>query len=280
MIKIIYVIIYYLGIHKIVRKLNQCKKVTIILYHNIGCEEFKSHVDEINKFYNIIELQDYIRWRCDSGSFSMPENALVITFDDGVKELYNLKIIFEELGVKPTIFLIAGLLNTNIQPWDYKIEPAEKREKMKYLNKEERNKFINNEFSEVKNSHRVMLNRYEIEEMRDVVDFQSHTVTHESLITCTKEESLYEIIKSKEILEKNFKLKINCIAYPFGLYTEREKTLTKFSGYECGLSVDPGYNDNNTDIYAVKRFCVNGNDDKYKLHLKITGVWKYFKTFI
>src|ERR1035441_10495319 len=80
----------------------------------------------------------------------------------------------------------------------------------------------------------------QINEMRDYVNFQSHTIFHPCLTKCNYDEAKEEILKSKIILERDYQLNINALAYPNGDYTNREIVICKSAGYKCAITVDAG----------------------------------------
>ncbi len=72
---------------------------------------------------------------------------------------------------------------------------------------------------------------------------------------------------------------INTISYPNGDYSKRDIELAKKAGYECGITVDFGFNNNKPDLFRLKRISVNDTSDINELIVKSTGVWGFFKTF-
>ena len=113
---------------------------------------------------------------------------------------------------------------------------------------------------------------------KQYVNIQSHTMFHPSLPKCSDSEARMEIFNAKKLLEKDYGLKINAIAYPNGDYSERDIELSKQSGYKCGITVDFGYNTIKTDIFRLKRLDVNDAGDINEFIVKSSGVWDFFKT--
>ena len=79
-------------------------------------------------------------------------------------------------------------------------------------------------------------------------------------------------------MEKEYGLKIDSIAYPNGDYSDRDIALAKEAGYECGVTVDFGYNTPRTDLFRLKRLSVNDTANFDELAVKASGVWQFFKT--
>ncbi|TNE47349.1 MAG: polysaccharide deacetylase family protein, partial [Bacteroidetes bacterium] len=122
------------------------------------------------------------------------------------------------------------------------------------------------------------LDRQQIEEMKPYVNFQAHTVFHPCLPKCTEAEARWALNKGKEILEHDFELSINALAYPNGDYSDRDIRLAQAAGYKLGLTVDFGYNTLHTDPFRLKRLSVDDYDDVDTLALKASGIWAFLKT--
>ena len=122
------------------------------------------------------------------------------------------------------------------------------------------------------------LQKEQIEEMKYYINMQSHTLFHPILPKCSFNEAKKEIFKSKEILENEYSLNINAIAYPNGDYSDRDINYSKDAGYKCGITVDYGFNTQDTDIYKLKRLSVNDTDSIDELIVKASGVWAFLKT--
>jgi hypothetical protein len=124
---------------------------------------------------------------------------------------------------------------------------------------------------------RQALTNEEIEEMKSIVEFQSHTMFHPILTKCSDTKSYEEIYNSKISLELKYNIYINDIAYPNGDYSKREIEFAKEAGYECGLTLDPGSNTNFTDMYKLKRICIFDEDTINELIVKTSGIWGSIK---
>ncbi len=86
------------------------------------------------------------------------------------------------------------------------------------------------------------------------------------------------MITAKQMLETEYKLPINAIAYPNGDYSDRDIAISKEAGYTCGITVDFGYNTIHTDLFRLKRLSVNDTGNLDELAVKASGVWAFFKT--
>jgi len=263
-----------------IREFVQKKKVTIILYHNLKPEQADKHFKILKSKYNIISLKDYIKKR-KLGKDNLPSKSLIITFDDGYKSVYQLKSILKKYKIHVTIFLCSRIVGTNRHFWwDYDID-KNKREYLKNIPDKKRLEILRKlGFEEEKEfEDRQALSKDEIEEMKNIVDFQSHTMFHPILPNCNTERAYEEISQSKIDLENNYGLKIYALSYPNGNYSEREITIVKEAGYECAVTVDLGFNSKNTDLFRLKRICIDDVADVDELLVTVSGLWDFLLDF-
>jgi len=126
---------------------------------------------------------------------------------------------------------------------------------------------------------RQALSKDEIEEMKNIVDFQSHTMFHPILTKCSAERANKEILQSKMDLENNYGLRIYALSYPNGDCSDREILMAKKAGYECGITVDLGFNSQNTDLFRLKRICIDDVADINELLVTVAGLWDFLLRF-
>ena len=238
------------------RELLQKNKVTILLENEKAAEQTFKYLTEN---YNVIELDKFLEAVVARNSNLLPKKSLIVTFDDGHIGNYKIYPIIEKYKIPITIFLCAGIINTNRYYWrKYKNKDINTLSLKKLPNHERLDKLENVGFTETKEFEKPQaLNKKQIEEMSSIVNFQSHTLFHPILPNCTDDEAKREIKNSKLLLENDYKLRINAISYPNGDYSERDISLCKNAGYKCGITVDHGFNTINTDLFRLKRFIIN-----------------------
>lgn len=273
---ILYRSLVCIGAASLFRRLKQRNKATIILYHDISCELFEQHLITLKKYYQIISLQDYFRYREAKQPF--PEYTLIITFDDGYKGNYKLLPILERYQIPITIFLCSGIINTSRHYW---FEEVKDSQPLKYIPERERLKRLKalSGFDRIQEyEDRQALNQYEIEQMKTWVDFQGHTEFHPCLPYCEAGDSKRELLQSAEVLRHQYGLNINTISYPNGDYTSRE--LEYCHGiYDYGVTVNIGVNDLHTEALQLKRIPIRDDDSVAKLQLKVSTFWYFIRCF-
>ena len=269
------------GLPYFIREVAQRRRVTILVYHKLSPEVADRHFEALRRSYNIISLADYLDGRTNRRQ-QLPPKALVITLDDGHKGNYALKPLLEKYGITATVFLCSGLAGTNRHFW-FEIEMSNSlRQALKSVSDKERLKLLAGMgFTETAEQvTRQALSATEIEDMKCVVDFQSHTVYHPLLPQCSDQRAFDEISDSKIELEDKFGLLINALAYPNGDYSTREIVAAEKCGYRCALTLDLGFNSRTTPAFQLKRICINDDAGLDELFVKASGVWGFLKNLV
>jgi peptidoglycan/xylan/chitin deacetylase (PgdA/CDA1 family) len=270
----------YSGLPAIIRNLKQKKKVTILLFHDPSPTAFEKTVSYLKKNYNIISLNSAIEAIQKKGIQHLPKKSMVLTFDDGHIGNFDLLPIVKKYKVPITIFICSGIVNTKRHFWfKEKVQAIHKINLKRMRNKERLNILRDAHFNQEKEFKNAQaLNNNQIQKMIPHVSIQGHTVFHPILPTCEESEAKLEISESKTFIENTFNIKVNSIAYPNGDYCNRDIQLVKNAGYEAGLTVDYGFNDNSTDLYRMKRISVNDTENQNELIVKASGLWGFLKT--
>lgn len=197
--------------------------IPVLYYHSIqksGSNElmmdpklFRSHLQWLknNNYVSLTmdELYSYLKFNT-----KIPENSVVITFDDGYLDNHtNAMPLLKEFGYDSTVFMVSSFTgNENFLTID----------NLKELDK-------NNVFIE------------------------SHSNTHPKLSELSFQEQKNELETSKNTLENYLCRKVEYIAYPYGSYNENTLKLSQDIGYKLGLSTDSGWANGSSPLYAVPR---------------------------
>lgn len=170
----------------------------------------------------------------------LPENPILITFDDGYKDNYrNALPILKQHAQKATVFLISDYVNT------YE----------KYLTWQQ------------------------VQEMQQAgISFGSHTLSHMVLTQASSPEEVQkQLTKSKEALEWHLGQKVEYIAYPCGTYDQSIIDMTKAAGYKAAFTVNFGRDRPGDSSYALNRIPVFGCNShtflRFRLRLKFTQIF-------
>mgnify|MGYP001173718343 CR=1 FL=1 len=279
MTQLLFKILRFSGLPFLVREIIQRNRVTILMFHDISRDVAERVFSYLSKHYNFINLNDYLN-ACHNGNQSkLPEKALIITFDDGHIRNYELLPVIKKYNIPVTIFLCAGIVNTNRHYWFLHNRLNGSSGRLKNMANQQRLTYLAKQgfYQDKEYDTPQALTKKQIEEMRTYVNFQAHTIFHPCLPTCSDDESWKEISESKEVLENEFGLNINALAYPNGDHTAREVQLSKQAGYTCAVTTKPGFNTLQSDLFRLKRLSVNDTNDLNELIVKASGVWGFFK---
>lgn len=224
------------------------EKVTVLLYHNIDAKLFKIHLDYLEKSYNFISLKTLADTVTFSNWAGLPSSPLVITFDDGWKENFQLLQVIKKRSLPVTIFLPTELIFTRRKIWNYVLDRTASQyqlnQSLKSLPNQQRIQFLKetvnfsatDEFEE-----RDFLSRTEINAMLKDIDFQSHGVWHSVLTQCDDDELSYEVEQSKKFIDEEIGQKCFAFAYPYGRNDERVRAAVETAGYQIGRAANTPY---------------------------------------
>lgn len=155
--------------------------------------------------------------RAYRGEESLPEKAVIITFDDGHRDLHdNALPLLVKYDFKATIFVITGRLDRE----DFLLE-GQLREMVK----------------------------------SGYIEVGSHTVSHEYLGVIDK-WAREEVFRSKEFLEDNLAVKVEAFSYPGGSRNVRVESLVKEAGYRAAVGTTAGLATEKSNPYELPRLRV------------------------
>ena len=275
---IVYKLLRYSGVAWLWREIVQRGKVTFLLFHDMDVVDAERNFTYLKKHYHIIGLSDYLI--AVQNQTKLPKKSVVITFDDGHVSNYQMLPAIQRLQIPVTIFLCSSIVGTQRHFWFRHSEWMKSQvEALKQLSNQQRLEALKQFGFEQQKEYddTQALSKEQIAEMKDVVDFQSHTCYHPILPQCDNEEAQREIAESKQQLESDFGLEISALSYPNGDYSLRDIKIAKDAGYSCGVTVDSGYKDSHTDLFRIKRFSVNDAKTITELMVKASGCYALMK---
>ena len=200
-------------------------KVIVLNYHKIDNmnislsvlpKDFEAQMKYLkeNNFHTITPDELYSAL---SGSTELPENPVLITFDDGYEDNYVYAYpILQKYGFKGTIFVITSFLDKNMKNY-------------------------------------VTWEQAEEMEASGTISIQSHTVTHSSMTELSDEQLRHELADSKQAIESHLNKPIHFIAYPTGTYNLHIAQLVKEAGYDGAFTIKYGSVNKGSNIYALER---------------------------
>ena len=237
------------------------KGLPALMYHKIGdypkgsalkklwvtAKDFRRQLEYLKaRGYTSVHFSDLRD--AELGAAPMPKNPVLITFDDGYANNYELAFpILQELGMKGNIFLVYGTTDRH-NAWH---NPAGEP----WL---------------------PMLSWEQALRMQDskVIEFGSHTMGHRNLEQIPLEEGRWELAESKKRLEDKLGREMVGFAYPYGAgaYNPRVRSLARSAGYRYDFAIKQGISPWPWDPESgpLKRLLIRGDDSMLDFHLNLT----------
>ena len=180
------------------------------MYHHILPKSgfIASSVDQFEKQMRFLYENGYKTLTSDEffqyklGRLKLPKKSVFITFDDGWRNNYIYAYpVLKKYNLKATLFIVT----------DWIENASKKKEDFEPLQHKECKKIA------PVNPSKVILSWDEIEKMRDIFDFHSHTHTHRDFYfeKCSWDE---EFEKSKEIIKNRLGFETKHLCWPRGKY--------------------------------------------------------------
>jgi peptidoglycan/xylan/chitin deacetylase (PgdA/CDA1 family) len=270
-----YLVVRLSGIGYLFRVFFARNNVTIVLYHRPNPEVFEKHLSYFCRRYNFISMPELISAIYNEDWKTIPQYPLIITFDDGWKENYDLLEIIRKFNVRPTIFLTSHLIDTCRNFWTTICTTEEK----KHLKSIKNTQMLSELYDRFKYcpcqeypNNRQVLNLTEISEMKDFVDFGLHSCFHTILPKCSEQEKRKEILECKDKVEELVGTHSEAFSYPNGEYDDESIKILKEYGIKIARTTEFGWNSKKTDPFKLKAVAVSDNSNVNKLVTEITGV--------
>lgn len=116
-----------------------------------------------------------------------------------------------------------------------------------------------------------ILNKAQIKEMSDLINFQGHTMTHPNLPDIKIEDAEKELSVSKKVIEEITGKPVTVFAYPTGLYNKQILDITK-KHYQYAVWNGGGLYTTTDDPYIMKRVYIPRELDVKGFERKIKGL--------
>jgi len=221
-------------------------EVPVLIYHRIlsnpkepgetvvSIDRFKEQMQYLkDNGYTTISMAELVSYM--KGSGSVPDKAVVLTFDDGWKEMAAVTQILNQHNFKASFWII-----------------PDKGIGGPYL-----------DWNGVKNLA-----------SNPNFEIGAHTMTHpwdknSNLVTWvdgktpgkTEKDAEYEIKESKRVLESKLGKSIKYLAWPVGWYNDKLIQIAKDAGFEALLTVEDGANTRGGDVFRIRRIFIDGACD-------------------
>lgn len=262
-------------------------------------EVFSKQMECLASHFNICSLEDIVeRLKIKD----VPDNAVVITFDDGYRDIYlNAFPILKRLSIPATIFLATGSIDSRKILWYDKVFSAFRETQEPFLEGYGNNakrytlgtleeKLVAQEevllfLRSISDSEKsfwinLLIEKLRVEDRKEAPDlmltwedvqvmyksgisFGAHTVTHPILSRISNDKARAEIYESKEIIEEKLGTTVKTFAYPNGGKEDFNEVTKK-------ILKDAGYTCAVTTIFGT-----NGVDQDL-FELRRGGQWEEY----
>ena len=236
------------------------KSIPVLMYHHILPKSgfIASSIDEFDKHmkflfengYKTLSSEEFMEYK--KGNLKL-KKGVFITFDDGWRDnFFYAYPILKKYDFKATCFLVTEWIEkASEQKSDFKPLSHNKCKKEVQINPSS-----------------VVLNWDEIEKMRDVFNFHSHTHSHRDFYFDKKYSWEEEFSISKEILKKRLEIDSKHLCWPRGKYNQDLIKLAK-NYYNILYSTKRGVNLPDNNLEEIKRIAVKKDEKWLKKQLFI-----------
>lgn len=239
--------------------------IPVIMYHRVVNDEseggvhgtyvtakkFEEHLKFLKEHnYETITFKELLNIGYRN-RFNRGKKYIILTFDDGYEDNYKIAFpLLKKYQFNCIIYLVSHL---TYNKWD--VEVPENPEK------------------------RFPLMTWDmIKEMQKYgIEFGGHTMTHQKLAHIPFEKAKEEIVKSKEVLEKNLGEKLVCFAYPYGDLNEEVKAFVKECGYSFAVATDSGDISFSEDLFQIRRIGIFPTINMFGFKRKVKGNYNFIK---
>ncbi|HML83133.1 MAG TPA: polysaccharide deacetylase family protein [Thiomonas arsenitoxydans] len=205
---------------------------------------FAQQMQELSS-HKVVSLEDGLR-AIQAGPLRKP--LFAVTFDDGyLDNLTEALPILQRYRIPATIFVTTQFCDQALSHPRYGSQPTERL----HLN-----------WDEV-----IALAR------SPGITIGSHTRTHPYLPTISDALAQQEIATSRSEIAAHLQQPVQYFCYPSGDLSPRELQLVRQAGYAAAVSVAPGVNRRDADLFQLKRTEITDRDDMSQFRLKIAGAF-------
>jgi peptidoglycan/xylan/chitin deacetylase (PgdA/CDA1 family) len=228
-------------------------KLRVLMYHKVQHNrrdfltvdvlQLREQLNFVKQNYNVIRLSELIAHIREGAA--LPENALLITFDDGYRNNFDLAYpVFKELGMPFTIFLVSDFIGK------------------KHLFDGDLQEFLTTE---------------QLLGMQDLAEFGLHSTAHQDIMNLPENLWHSEIRKCIQTIEKQEVMTQKAWAYTYGnfprdneaMIEKLNKALTE-NGVVCAFRIGNRINKIPlTNPYLLQRIDIRGNQSFFKFKFKV-----------
>ncbi|MDT5262484.1 MAG: hypothetical protein QOC61_1488 [Acidobacteriota bacterium] len=210
-------------------------------------ERFVAHLDYLQRHHHVIPLGEYLAARRERRR--LPDYSAVLTFDDGTRNFFTVVApLLAERGLAATAFVITKHTSerNGMPPADVWTQDDDHA----YLSWAEVRRLAS----------------------QPGIEIGSHSHTHPDLTSVPSEEAQRELAESLAAVIEHTGNASPALAYPHGKTSGEVCGIARTLGYACAFTGELGANDMKSDLYALRRVVIAGDDDLPTFAARVSGV--------
>lgn len=236
------------------------KNIKVLMYHRISEEQPSDddchvvHVEDFRRQLMILENLNYIPITFEDyylyleGKLTLPKKPIIITFDDGHLDTYNLAYpLLREFDMRAVVFVIGQ------RSWEY----ARWEENAGEID------------------YPLMSNEQILELHREGFEIGAHSMTHAKLPELSQGALSREVFGSKKEVENLLGEDIISFAYPYGGVSEGVQFMTRKAGFKFGCGVYTGPPRFGEDKFNIRRLAITSKIDTFQFLLRLVTPYEY-----
>jgi peptidoglycan/xylan/chitin deacetylase (PgdA/CDA1 family) len=222
---------------------------TVLAFHQTS-DRFYPGINNVKpkhfiSLIKLIEKWGFSFW-CgeDSTTENESANRVVVTFDDGYRDQYEILKWLCDQGIKPIVFIPTAYIGKQNR-WEYSSRLFPSRH----------------------------LDQQQIADLatRGVL-FGTHGDSHRALTNMTDNWLRQELSGSRQTIEGIVNHPVDLLSFPFGRTAPRINDIARECGFKKGFILDRNDNDmSESEDFVVPRVPIYGIDDYYTLKVKLLG---------
>ena len=244
------------------------RPIPVLMYHHINPHQgdmvtvtpavFEAQMKYLHDSgYRTLNIDEFVLYL--SGSLTVREKAVVVTFDDGWLDnyIYALPVI-KKYRIKVAIFVVTDRIERASEGVTTLSLPVPTHGESKELIRKGK-------------EERVTLTWELIQEMAEtgLVDFYSHTWSHRKCDCLSEEGLLMELKESKKVMEERLRGPCPYLCWPYGKYCSTAVEIAKEAGYRALFTTCHGVMNPGSDPFAIKRIVVKDKGGWFKRRMVI-----------
>ncbi len=255
--RLAFILLRAAGLPFVLRHTLQRRRLTILLFHQQTPECFERTLRVLTRRYHVVDFGTALD-ALQSGSLrSLPTRPMVITFDDGRASNADLIPLFRTFGIRPTVFVVTGVVGTRRRFWWTPLSRAEAAELQSLPDDDRLERLRTAGLDPLREHDRGdALSAEQLHALAEVADVEPHTRTHPVLTRCDSRRAREEIAGSAEDVRTVLGVQPRVFAYPNGAFSEMIVSIVSETGIRFAVTTEPVLNDARTDPLRLGRIYI------------------------